>query len=207
MPCPPCQPRHGRPDGAKGWDNLGGGARRGWGALPRGEQAGLPPGHRPSGHPSRTGDAPSAPRAWEPCWAGERCQGSTSQRGLAPHGADSRWLNEQEPGLLCWAPCSAGRSDGESRAQPALQRAGKSRSGLALKGGTEPRSRRLPSEATEQRRLPEPSADAGNWRPGNIRAHPQHPRPGSCGGRGHPRVPLPVWAAVHAIPRFAGKWL
>lgn len=220
MLCPPCHPRHGRPAGAEGWDTPG--ARRRPGALPWGEQAAPRVGRRPSPlHLGACLQSRDSPPATPPAWGGG-CSIRASHLGIAfgraksdralsasagwlPTGLIATGLTSRSQDCSAGPFPAAGRGDGESRAQPALQRAGKSRSGLALKGGMEPRSRWLPSEATEQRRLPEPGADVGNRRPGNVGAHPEHPRPGSCGGRGHPWVPLPARVAVHAIPCFAGK--
>jgi len=155
---------------------VGAGGSAGRGAPPGGSrQGGLAVG------------AERAPSAAAPAWGtlrerlapgnrarpGKTRQGSISQRRLAPDGAHGHRLTSSD----------AGRSDGESRTRPAWQRAGKSRSGLALKGGTEPRPRRLPSEATEQRRLPEPGCRESAA--GKCRCSP-----GASPSRERPRTPM-----------------
>lgn len=121
---------------------------------------------RAKGHHHRVGAtvcrAATAPPATAPARggsAGAWPQGSVSQRTLAPLALRATGSPRRSPGCPAGPFPGAGRSDRASRARPAPRRAGKSRSGLALKGGTEPRSRRLPSSVA----CPSP---ARTWGPG-----------------------------------------
>lgn len=143
------------------------GYARSSGALPWGEQAAPRAGRRPSplclGVRLQSRDSPTSRPS---CMGGAGCSVRASHLGIAlgrakrdralsastgwlPTGLIATGLTSRSQDCSAGPFPAAGRGNGESRAQPALQRAGKSRSGLALKGGTEPRSRWLPSEATD----------------------------------------------------------